>query len=611
MEIKESTPIEFIDYIKGRIGMSAFDDFKIDIKDQMAIHRCPYSIFESKKRDITSYVCYKCRFKDCPSHFSVKFRDSILCNCSGEWIHNHSMNKRYVESFFCLLTSKQKEEINDLRSKGASPYFIRKNLNLSISSNQLYNYSRNALAKTFINEIEQLETESQEWSKKYIVTFQKKDDEFHGLTLINSSIISKPYAQDICVMDDTMCTNKYRYPIILCYCYDENDKAQMIALGILLGKTFNDFVDFLIILSKYINFRIFICDRLESQRKAIKYVFKTSKIVFCRVHILRNVADHCGVNSVIYQTLIKLFHGEMKASDFVSLINNEIQKNTKEKPHLQLLLKHLKYYDPEILAHYRLRNHYTSNLAEGNFSTIKNWIDHKIVTLKDIIDAFLLHAEMLIKKNIATKRIQINLDLYHGKQLGNLCSNILNTEYERMNNIIKVYVQISPLLNGINPEDCNCKVKTEFGLPCCHILFNRYKAGLFPLVKEEDIPDIYFTQHFDETEETEIQTVQVETNNNYNMYKYTNLMDMVSPIAAEANRNPEIRKLFDDLFIGFNNLKTRSTGSPEFIAQRGRPITKQSLFVDHQKKCGAHKTKRTYRCHKCGKEGHNSATCKL
>ena len=431
--------------------------------------------------------------------------------------------------------------------------------------------------------------------------------------MINRSMIDKEYAHDICVMDDTMCTNKYKYPIVLCFCYDENDKAQTIAMGILMGKTYDDFADFLKVLSNHINIRVFICDRLESQRKAIKHIFTSSKIVFCRLHIKRNICSHCGRNSLAYQAIEKLFNGDMKTSDFIEAIQSEIQKNVKHSQHLKLLLKHLKYYDPDILKTYRLRNHYTSNLAEGIISTLKNWIDHKIVSLKDIIDTFVMISEMLIKKNISAKRHLIDSDLYQGKALGKLCSSILIHEYEKFKNVLMTIHKIDPhlIINGIDTENCNCKIRYEFNLPCYHILFQKNKSGLRPLLTQNDIPEIYFAQDFVENQETKIVEKTIERQNNSN-YKYSHLMDLVSPIAAEANRNSDIQKLFDNLFIGFQNLKTISSqSSPAYLMQSGRPITRQSQFVDHIRKGGAPKNKRNYKCGICGKPGHNSATCSL
>ena len=218
-------------------------------------------------------------------------------------------------------------------------------------------------------------------------------------------MIDKPYANDICVIDDTMCTNRYKYPVILCLCYDENDKAQMVSIGILVGKTYNDFVDFLIILANHIKIRVFICcDRLKAQKDAIKNIFSEAKIVFCRIHILRNIRDNLGRSSIIYVETKRLFEGEIRTSDFVKILETEISKNTKGKKHLQLLLKHLKYYDPEIIKQYRLRNHFTSNLAEGIFGSVKNWLDNEILTLTEVIEAFLIQSEMLIKKKCINKK---------------------------------------------------------------------------------------------------------------------------------------------------------------------------------------------------------------
>ena len=92
-------------------------------------------------------------------------------------------------------------------------------------------------------------------------------------------------------------------------------------------------------------------------------------------------------------------------------------------------------------------------------------------------------------------------------------------------------------------------------------------------------------------------------------YKYSNLMDMISPIASEASRNKDVQKLFDHFFEDFNNLKVSQKGSPSFISQQGRPVTRQSLFVEHNHKCGAQKKKSRYHCKICGTQGHNSATC--
>ena len=53
---EESTPQEFINSIMEKMYLSEFDEFKTNIKDEMAKYRCPYAIKESKRRKGMSYI---------------------------------------------------------------------------------------------------------------------------------------------------------------------------------------------------------------------------------------------------------------------------------------------------------------------------------------------------------------------------------------------------------------------------------------------------------------------------------------------------------------------------------------------------------------------------
>ena len=57
-----------------------------------------------------------------------------------------------------------------------------------------------------------------------------------------------------------------------------------------------------------------------------------------------------------------------------------------------------------MLKNLRSRDHYTSNMLEGIFSTIKTWSDHKILPLAEVLNIFIMHSDMLIKKNILNKK---------------------------------------------------------------------------------------------------------------------------------------------------------------------------------------------------------------
>ena len=46
------------------------------------------------------------------------------------------------------------------------------------------------------------------------------------------------------IVDDTSCTNKFGFPIIAAIAFDENKASQLIALGVIQGKSIDDFDQF-------------------------------------------------------------------------------------------------------------------------------------------------------------------------------------------------------------------------------------------------------------------------------------------------------------------------------------------------------------------------------
>lgn len=615
--IYTNTPIEFRTFIDNEIrqlSSSNIESIKDAIKEKMILYYCPYVINSTKSSSGMYYIYYKCGIKNCKSGFRLKFYNGIISDTKSEWQHDHTMDRMYLESNYFMMSNDKKEEICKLRMNGASPGYIRKSLKLAISPDQLYNISRRTIKEKFENEFENLESESYKWNKNYyVINHYKSDDNvFNGITLINRRIVDMPYASDICVIDDTLCMNKYRYPVVAIYCYDENDKAQLLSVGIITGKTFNDFVYYLKDISDYIKPRVFICDRYESQKKAIEFVFQDTHIVFCRVHIKRNVIDHFGNNSNIYTVITKLFNGDINTDDYINTLKNEILQNADKSQHIKLLLEHIKYYAPSETKKLRMRKHYTSNLIEGSFSAIKNWTNHEIVPLSEIINTFTLHSEMLMKKSISTKRLSIDINLYSGMELGSLGRNVLMNEYDLFKLHLNIISSNNPssqiIKNYLESQNCDCMNLIEYGLPCCHLLYKRYIELRVPLLNETDIPDIYFATNINH-DAVETPILQKKDEPKKENYSYSNIMDKISQIASEASRNKDVQNLFDQFFYDFNKLKINQKGSPSFISQSGRPTTRQSLYVEHNQKSGAPKKKSRYHCKLCGKEGHNISTC--
>lgn len=573
------TPSNFISDLENCYkNVSTLQSLKNNIRDICAEHKIPYRIRDSKDFAERQFIHYQCRFKTCSSYFKLTFRDykfsQIICN----WEHNHSLDELFISANFLLMKTSEKEEIRELRFHGASPGFVRSKFNLSISPQQLYNIARKEILQRYDNEIQKLHDAAESWNNDFYVIFHENDKVFGGITLINRRIASTTFASDIVVIDDTMCTNKYKFPVVPCFCIDDNNQGQLLAIGIIIGKTIEDFCQILEDVKSYVLIRVFICDRLESQKSAIERVFPEAIIVFCRVHLERNIREACGNGSRMHRAIIDLFHGTIQTSDFVKILDSEIRFNDKAKNHLLLLKKHLQYYDPEKLFNKCLRKHYTSNLAEGLFGRIKSWLDNKITPMVEILNCFIREAMIMMKRNIKSEPNVISPEIYTGKKLGSLATEILTNVHKKLMNELEKSISGDSII--LLNQECHCIEKYEFNLPCIHDFIQRMKLHQRPLFTEIDIPEIYFKCDLGVKQSTEIKVLEPKNKSNIK-YTYQNIIDMVIPIAAEAEKNPNVQQLFINLFEKFSEMKLPNFGSPPSLQTPGRQITRQSKFVDH------------------------------
>ena len=131
----EETPCEFVNYIDNEIknSMLTINEIKELIKEKMINEYCPYVIKSTKSKAATYYIYYKCAIKKCESYFRLKFVNNKLSETKSEWKHNHPMNRLFLEGNYLLISKDKKDEICGMRMNGASPGYIRKSLNLTIS----------------------------------------------------------------------------------------------------------------------------------------------------------------------------------------------------------------------------------------------------------------------------------------------------------------------------------------------------------------------------------------------------------------------------------------------------------------------------------------------
>lgn len=157
---------------------------------------------------------------------------------------------------------------------------------------------------------------------------------------------------------------------------------------------------------------------------------------------------------------------------------------------------------------------------------------------------------------------------------------------------------------------CKCSLYKEFVLPCEHILFQSYKKKK-PLVKEEDIPKIFFQIQY-ENESVIIDDVQngsIQKDKQLKeSYPYSKTVSDLLIIAEDAKRNLEAKKNITDAINDHKKLLVNvDANEPPQIKRFGRSPTFPSRNVN----ASLLKTKKRGPCHcsNCKEVGYGITTC--
>lgn len=615
---ERETPTEFVNFLNSLLEkrIDEFDNLKQYIKDESIKNACPYSCRNSniyKENANFQYINFVCKFhtdkkSQCKSRFCIKIENKVIRAIQFiNKIHNHRIDKLFVGSKVPLLTSEQKANMRKQAQMGLPSPLIRRFNAPDLLPNQLYNTIRNFKNKNFENQIEKLYNFSQTLKKDYDVIWKNNTNNiFQSLLIINSFIKNCPYSQDIVMIDDTECTNNFQYPFVPFYVFDEHNKMQMLAVGIITSKEERSFCDIFRSLKLAVeNVRVFIIDRLPSQISALNKVYPSSFLAYCRLHISRNIKSKMGRNSEVNMLFWKFVKKEITEEKFKNDLQNIInQTNSK---HLTKLLSDIDHYNPYILKNLRVRGHYTTNAIEGSFGNLKKWTDHKILPLHEILKLFIGQAEILLKNHLNCNIVQLDSRTYKGRMLGLYAVEKIQKRIKKCKELIVQSLNTDPIIsqNAVcKLKNCNCK---HGDLPCIHQLYHRIINNSLSLINEEEIPDIYFLQNYDKPDPKINSTLIVENEQEEN-WEYNVTLDKLRYWADVAQRSEQAREHLRKFFAEGEKLKrTIDPNAKHVLKIPGAQPTVPSATVEKY----TFKKKRTPCCSICHKKGHYSSTCPL
>ena len=243
------------------------------------------------------------------------------------------------------------------------------------------------------SEIDELIQKSNLYNNEFYVLHHWRTDlitkvkKYNGSSFISKKFINWEIAHDICFMDDTCCINIFDFPLITITFEDFNEKRQILAFGFLAGRGEEYFVSFLNDVKEKLkkDIRIFIVDRWMGQKNAISIVFNNSTIVFCRIHLERNIRTTFGEYSQVGSLLHQLFKGTISKDKYLNELQKLIDSSKKHKRALKTLYSDVDSYCPSKLNDLQLRKHTTTNAQEGLFGTLKVRYGNDRLPLSDIL----------------------------------------------------------------------------------------------------------------------------------------------------------------------------------------------------------------------------------
>ena len=574
---------------------------------------CPMSAFKTGN-ERTNQV-YKCRFggikrgrsvkKDCPC--CVKFRREKNGSYSfyeGNWIHNHSVKKKVFDAHFSLVTKEVVREANRQQMLKVPPAQIRTNCSINSNSDIFYEMRRktihNGKSETFESFKEKCVFED------FYSHINAPNNQFEDATYIQTEIAESAFATDYLFIDDTSGTNVYDKPLEIMIVIDPEKKSQILGFSILKDQQKESYAQCLTIAKSMIKCdqRIVCSDRSPAQIWAIKNVFPSSLIVFCLLHIKRDLEKCFGETDeiVLYFNLIT---NNYKYCDwYVGILQRRLPSLQQKEGYkiIDFLLSNLDSWLPSRLIQQGATFAMTNNRSEGFFGLFKSKYGYSRVTLTQLVTNLVNFARLMQvqseRKKAKDQNFYDGFNLLPNKdlpQIGHMALKILSEEYTSFLN----KYDNSPFCTWCHLRNSSFHA---FALPCRHIMTKNQ-----PQFKLRDFHPRYLRIEVEPTQIANSIDITPKTNNN-NLNSYTNIMATLSPYASVAPRVPEVMSIFNDAIDKLHSTKSNiNEGMPPTLAIKGKlPAHPANNVV----LAGAPKTKKNVQCSYCHEFGHNEASCK-
>ena len=290
------------------------------------------------------------------------------------------------------MTYLQRSRIQIATQEGFKATTIKRKENLVCSKDVLYASRRRILKELREDEIKILLAIMCDYNNWTNGIFIDETNKFVCCFSLHNHMLNCPYARDIVIIDDTSCTNFYGKPLITMIVEDENGKNQVLSFGIMEDRCKNSFRIYFSNVKKLIgDIEVFVTDRNFTQIDAVCELWPNAIIIYCTRHIGKNIKDK--VSKEMYEEFQKMLHNKKTEEELLKDFRDYIiaHPDTQAANVLQGLLDSTEHWLPSITSKYMHRGNSTSNRVEGFFGSFKNFTDHDILSLGELVKTIYIY----------------------------------------------------------------------------------------------------------------------------------------------------------------------------------------------------------------------------
>jgi hypothetical protein len=425
------------------------------------------------------YVCACCA--DCPAHFTIRMYQSGMGLGHHQFKHSHEIDHRTVGPYHTF-RPEVIQEIIRLTREHATLGHIRTVLDLHATANPVYGVRRKPLEKQRQRQAEALAEVVSTWRGWSCEWAPVVNGEFRGFYAVNDRIISHPMCRAALGMDDTPCMTYFDMPVSAIITEDPNDTTQLVAFAILYDQKAETLQGFLRFVRGQMGGdqpRAFVMDRARGETKAVGEEFPGSRICYCQVHIFRNIQLKCGKQSELATRFWPAMRGNKQAQvDYQGLLEEAFRKlrNQPGKRKMRRCIKGL-LVDWEHWATYCTELYTRMNTTgrnEGFNGNAKNFVDHRVMTLEYVANAWRLLGEMAFRRSQQMRTHFIPFGILSREDQRFIGSIALRLILEQMLYLMKHQREWHVRTVEYTGKCCESCHWLYEGLPCCHLLRARH-----------------------------------------------------------------------------------------------------------------------------------------